>query len=380
MHPKSMIALAPAAAARSGPALASHGRGPETIYPEAPGDVEELPGGGFFVLASPQMRKIRAQIEMVARINVPVLILGESGSGKEVIARLLHTLSPRAPRPFIKVNCAAVPGELLESELLGFERGAFTGAIRSKPGTFEACNHGTLLLDEIAEMSTALQAKLLHVLQDGEFSRLGSCSRTRVNVRVLAATNVNIRQAIAANLFREDLYYRIGTFVFSIPPLRERKQDIPILLRRYLLHYTHRLGLPARPLSKQLLSSCLDHNWPGNVRELENFAKRYLICGEESVTNELSGCAVEAVSNSNGDLKTHMRQLRDSAESSLIVGALAQTNWNRKAAAKLLNVSYKSVLMKIKQFGLDQVPKKSLREYVKPEASAALPRSGEKAS
>ena len=219
---------------------------------ETVGGVEELNWGWFFVMASPAMRKLRAQVGQVAKVDVPVLILGESGTGKEVIAKLVHNLSPRALRPFLKVNCAAIPAELLESELFGHERGAFTGAVRSMPGKFEACNHWTLFLDEIAEMPPALHAKLLHVLQDHEFSRLGSCSRLNVNVRVLAATNVNIKEAIATKTFREDLYYRISTFVFSIPPLRDRRDDILVLLSRYLKHHADRLHLPARKISNEL--------------------------------------------------------------------------------------------------------------------------------
>ena len=328
------------------------------------GDVEDLPDGGFFVMASPQMRSLRAQVDQVARVDVPVLVLGESGTGKEVIARLVHRLSRRSKRTFLKVNCAAVPGELLESELFGYERGAFTGAVRSKPGTFEACNHGTLFLDEIAEMPPALQAKLLHVLQDQEFSRLGSCARIKVNVRIVAATNVSVREAIEEKTFRGDLYYRLSAFVFSIPPLRERPEDIPVLLGRYMSHYAKQLGLPARPISNQLLDSCLRHNWPGNVRELENFAKRYLIGGEEGFSLSPYGLAIP-VRKSAGpeDLKSHVRHVRDNAEASVISSALEQTNWNRKEAAKLLNISYKSMLSKIRQYSLDRVSGKQLDEY-----------------
>src|ERR1043166_3303619 len=183
---------------------------PET---ELPGDVEDLGEGKFFVTASPAMRNLRTQVGRIAVTDLPLLILGESGTGKEVIARLIHGQSPRSDRRFLKVNCAALPGELLESELFGYERGAFTGAVRSTAGKFEACNGGTLFLDEIAEMPPALQAKLLHVLQDQEFSRLGSCARVKVNVRIVAATNVDIKAAIAAKTFREDLYYRLSGFV-----------------------------------------------------------------------------------------------------------------------------------------------------------------------
>ncbi len=183
-----------------------------------------------FIAASPALQEVRKQVTQIANIDVPVLLLGESGTGKEVIARLIHKLPTRASQTFMKVNCAALPAELLESELFGHEAGAFTGATRAKPGKFEVCHRGTLLLDEIAEMPIAPQAKLLHVLQDGEFARLGSPSPIKVNVRIIAATNVNIPRAIAAQKFREDLYYRLNAFVIQIPPLRERKEDIPALL------------------------------------------------------------------------------------------------------------------------------------------------------
>ena len=334
-----------------------------TPAPESPRDTEELEGGGFFVMASPAMRKLRAQVDQVARIDVPVLCLGESGTGKEVITRLIHNLSPRAQRPFLKVNCAAMPSELLESELFGYERGAFTGAVRSKPGKFEICNHGTLFLDEIGEMPPALQAKLLHVLQDKEFSRLGGSSRVKVNVRVLAATNVNIREAIKAKTFREDLYYRLSTFIFSLPPLRERPEDLPILIRRYMNLFAERLRLPRRPVTTAVLERCLGYNWPGNVREVENFVKRYLICGEEALTfagaNGLSNGhhterpVVQSAAPGAGDLKAHIRDIRNGAEASAISQALEEKNWNRKEAAKSLNISYKSLLSKIRLYGLD---------------------------
>ena len=345
-----------------------------TILPqEKPGDVEELEDGRFFVAASPSMRKLRAQIDQVAKIDVPVFCLGESGTGKEVIARLVHRLSSRANRPFLKVNCAAVPLELLESELFGHERGAFTGAIRSKPGKFELANNGTLFLDEIAEMPTALQAKLLHVLQDQEFTRLGGCNRVRVNVRVVAATNVNIDEAIAERRFREDLYYRLGAFVFSIPPLRMRKEDIPVMLKRYLQSYARWLNLPERPVSRELWHRCLLHEWRGNVRELENFAKRYLILGEGAVSfgpRPAVERPVDADSEARTDLKDHVRELRKSAEVTAIARALDATNWNRKEAARILNISYKSLLSKIRQHGLDKPARNvTLHDY---DASGAL--------
>ena len=194
------------------------------------GDIEDLGDDVFFVAASPAMKKIRSQAKLVANVDIPVLMLGESGTGKEVVSRLIHKYSPRAHRTFLKVNCAALPGDLLESELFGYEPGAFTGATHSKPGKFELCNKGTILLDEIGEMPTQLQAKLLHVLQDQQFSRLGSRSLIKVDVRVLAATNIDIPKAIAEKKLREDLYYRLNGFTITVPPLRERREEISILL------------------------------------------------------------------------------------------------------------------------------------------------------
>jgi two-component system response regulator AtoC len=339
---------------------------------ERPGDVEELGNGRFFVMASPSMRKLRVQVDKVARIDVPVLVLGESGTGKEVVARLIHTLSPRSHRPFLKVNCAALPSELLESELFGYERGAFTGAVRSKPGKFEICNNGTLFLDEIAEMPPALQAKLLHFLQDHEFSRLGSCSPIKVNVRVLAATNVNIKSAISTKAFREDLYYRLSTFIFSVPPLRDRKEDIRVLFRRYIAHHANALHLPPRAVTRDVWNLCLSYTWPGNVRELENLAKRYIICGEEALgisgaSRSLSeGCNAgigHVYDPPSGDLKSQMRDVHSTAEASAISRALEQTNWNRREAAKILKISYKSVLSKIQRYGLDRTSREPVGEH-----------------
>src|ERR1700726_4854418 len=211
-----------------------------TNQQDYPGEVEGVADEVFFVAASPVMRKLRSQAALVANVDIPVLMLGESGTGKEVMARLIHKLSPRAPRVFLKVNCAAVPADLLESELFGYEQGAFTGATHAKPGRFELCNKGTILLDEIGEMPPLLPAKLLHVLQDQQFSRLGSRSVVKSDVRILAATNIDIPEALATKRLREDLYYRLNAFTMQIPPLRDRKEEIPILLKHSMSHIAER--------------------------------------------------------------------------------------------------------------------------------------------
>ena len=324
-------------------------------------EVEELAEDVFFIAASPAMLKIRSQAALVAHVDIPVLLLGESGTGKEVLAQLIHKLSPRAHRTFLKVNCAAVPGDLLESELFGYEPGAFTGATHAKPGKFELCNKGTILLDEIGEMPPLLQAKLLHVLQDGTFSRLGSRHVVKADVRVLAATNINIVEALATKRLREDLYYRLNAFTMQLPPLRERKEEIPVLLKHAMSQMAERYARPQLPLSAALLDACHAYPWPGNLRELNNFLKRYLILGDENLAlAELQpkngGPAAHGGGDSHGSdgggLKSLARTAKDEAEAQAIRAALDQTNWNRKAAAVLLQVSYKALLYKIKQYGL----------------------------
>src|ERR1700729_90663 len=252
------------------------------------GEVEELADDVFFIAASPAMRKIRSQSALVANVDIPVLLLGESGTGKEVLGRLIHKLSPRSHRTFLKVNCAAVPADLLESELFGYEPGAFTGATHAKPGKFELCNKGTILLDEIGEMPPLLQAKLLHVLQDQQFSRLGSRNVIKVDVRILAATNINIPEALASKRLREDLYYRLNAFTLQVPPLRERKEEIPILLKHFMSRMSERYARAPLPYSPELMQACLNYPWPGNLRELNNFVKRYLVLGDDKLAiNEL---------------------------------------------------------------------------------------------
>jgi len=331
------------------------------------GDVEDIGDDTFFVAASPAMRKLRSQAALVAHVDIPVLMLGESGTGKEVMAKLIHKLSPRAHRTFLKVNCAAVPADLLESELFGYEAGAFTGANHAKPGKFEICNKGTILLDEIGEMPPSLQAKLLHVLQDQQFSRLGSRSVIKVDVRILAATNINIPEALANKRLREDLYYRLNAFTLQIPPLRERKEEIPILLKHFMTQLSEQYARPPLPFSVEMLLACANYNWPGNLRELGNFVKRYLVLGDEKLAiNELqprtdgSGAQFDASPPRNGSepggggLKSVARSAKDEAEAEAISKALDETNWNRKQAAALLQISYKALLYKIRQYGIAQ--------------------------
>jgi two-component system, NtrC family, response regulator AtoC len=333
--------------------------------PRGAPDVEELGNNWFYVAASPAMREVRKQVSQVASIDVPVLLLGESGTGKEVIARLLHKQSRRAHRTFMKVNCAALPVELLESELFGYEAGAFTGAQHAKPGKFEICHKGTLFLDEIAEMPIPPQAKLLHVLQDGEFSRLGSSTTARVDVRVLAATNVDITQALESRRFRADLYYRLNAFMIELPPLRERKEDIPELLNHFIQNWASRCGRPCLPVSAKMLDACLRYRWPGNVRELENFVKRYLVLADEeqvlkslgskpnSGPVQLAPVRRPVVSNA-VDLKSMVRGLKQEVEREAILRTLEQVRGSRKETAKILRISLRALHYKIRQYGIDQ--------------------------
>lgn len=316
-----------------------------------------------FLAASPQMVRIRQQILQIAPVDVPVFICGESGVGKEVVARMIHLRSKRRNQAFVKVNCAALPGELLESELFGFEQGAFTGAVRAKPGKFEMANKGTIFLDEIAEMTTHLQAKLLHVLQDHQYSRLGGRHMIDTDVRVLAATNVDVQEAMKTGRFREDLYYRLNVLSIVVPPLRERTAEIPLLFRHFLEKYSEKFGKPSPGPSKHLLDAAVNYPWPGNLRELENFVKRYVILEDDegslrelvemSSARQRTSPRQEPALPREQSLKALVRGLKDEAEMEAIADALEKTRWCRKDAAKMLGISYKALLYKMRQFNLD---------------------------
>ncbi len=325
-------------------------------------ECEEVENDIFFVAASPAMTTIRSQIEQVARVDIPVLLLGESGVGKEVLARLVHKLSRRHARPLMKVNCAAMPLDLLESELFGYEPGAFTGAMRAKPGILELCDKGTLFLDEIGEMSPLLQAKLLHVLQDGKFSRLGGRTTTTSDFRVVAATNINVEEAIGTRAFREDLYYRLNAFTLRIPPLRERREEIPLLLKHFMQQFSDKYDCEPAECSQQLVRACIRHSWPGNLRELGNFVKRFLVLQDEAVAIaelEQKGVSSAFVPDLNAhtdgaapdaSLKAILQELKEKAEPRIIERALIATKWNCKMAANQLKISYKALLYKMKQY------------------------------
>lgn len=312
-----------------------------------------------FVRSTKKMRDLESQAALVARADIPILILGESGTGKEILALYTHKMSARSQNTFLKVNCAAVPADLLESELFGYEQGAFTGAVKTKPGKFEVCSGGTIFLDEIGEMPALLQAKLLQVLQDGTFSRLGSRSPMKVDVRVIAATNINMKEAMANKTFREDLYYRLNGFTLNIPPLRERQDEIPVLSEYFMRKGARRYGRDPLPFSKKLMDALTAHNWPGNLRELENVVNRYLVLGDErAILEELAPATTPTASSGNVEpatgagLKAMVKNLKGGAEAAAIAQVLEGTGWNRKAAANDLQISYKALLYKIKQYDL----------------------------
>ena len=379
---------------------------------------------------SERMAEVQDLIERVADTDVTVLIRGESGTGKELVARALCASSLRRDKPFVKVNCAALPTELLESELFGFERGAFTGAIQHKPGKFEFANHGTMFLDEIGDMSFQLQAKLLQVLQDGEFSRLGGKHDVHVDVRVIAATNKDLEQAVASGQFREDLFFRLNVVCINMPPLRERREEIPILSDYFLKKYSVQYNKPYSELSQETMNLLMEYDWPGNIRELENLIKRTVVLASEApirkemmhgiamaahrtqagvtghqplsapsrpiaamppgagngsangshhpshngsqhashngshngsspapshvgplTPTEIACAAAEA---GNYSLKDISRTAAREAERELIFKMLQQTRWNRKETAEILGISYKALLYKIKENGLDK--------------------------
>jgi transcriptional regulator with PAS, ATPase and Fis domain len=351
---------------------------------------------GVLLGRNEKMREVQDLIARVADTDVTVLIRGESGTGKELVARAIHSASPRREKPFVKVNCAALPSELLESELFGFERGAFTGAIQHKPGKFEFANHGTMFLDEISEMPLALQSKLLQVLQDGEFARLGSRSDVRVDVRIVAATNRDLEGAVANEQFREDLFFRLNVVCITLPPLRQRRDEIPELTRLFLTQYGEHYNKPPQALASDTLRLFAEYDWPGNVRELENLIKRAVILGtDESIRRELAeaiagrmlrpgpipalqprqaaapaaapvpalppaaasqapAAAAADVAPPSGSLKDIARHAAREAERELIYRTLQQTRWNRREAAEILGISYKALLYKIKEAELDK--------------------------
>ena len=329
-----------------------------------------------FQSSSASMHAIYGMLGQVGWSEAPVMIQGETGAGKEVLARELHARSPRASKPFLKLNCAALPSELVESELFGYERGAFTGAFQRKPGMFEMADQGTIFLDEIGDMDYKLQAKLLQVLQDHEFQRLGGKETIRVNVRVIAATHRDLERAIAENSFRQDLYYRLNVITLRLPPLRERTEDI-IALGQFLIAKHNVGGAPAPVISPSLRQALLMHSWPGNVRELENIMRRFVILRDaDAIAAELRAKASRQLAASlsgraggepeDAPILEQVTRAKHHAEAEAILAALNSTRWNRKKAAALLQIDYKALLYKMKKLAIEDKfisPQKGVRPH-----------------
>ena len=309
---------------------------------------------------SEKILEVAKKIQKVAPAKTTVLLLGESGTGKDLFARAIHCLSPRKDYPFVPINCAAIPKELLESELFGHERGAFTGAEARKLGKFDLADKGTIFLDEIGEMDLSLQAKIMRVIQEGEIERVGGLKTIPVDVRVIAATNKNIERAVSEGAFREDLYYRLSVFPVTIPSLGERTEDIPLLVDFFINKYCAEMKTPVKEISKEVLDMMMNHPWKGNIRELENTVERAVILSDgRMITAEhisLSPVSVKTAMEMlpmDGTLEDAAKGALRLAETQRIRTALQQTKGNKSRAAELLDVSYKTLLTKIKEYGID---------------------------
>ena len=342
---------------------------PELPYPDSE-EVEQLDDGASFVAMSPAMQKLRAQAKLLAEADVPVLIVGEDGTGKDAVARLMHKLSVRSGCKLLKVNCAALPPELLEAELFGCEPHSSLGnAGHAKPGKLELCDKGAVLIEEISAMPAHLQAKLLHLLQEKAFVRAGGKNSIPADVRIFATSSQNLDRSLTEPKLREDLYYRLSTFTLPVPPLRQRKEEISVLLQHFMHRLAKQYGIAARSFSSAVVDSCRVYSWPGNLKEMEDFVKRYLLMGdpELSLVSQATGggngfrsadvtAIREKAAGRNGahfetsSLKSLVQTVKLEAEKNAIASALAKTGWNRKAAARLLKVSYRTILYKIEQY------------------------------
>jgi len=328
------------------------------LKPELPVNVVELPPEHIYFGPSSAMQAVRQKVDRAAGLNVPILILGESGTGKEVLANFIHNRSPWRNGPFVKVNCPAIPATLIESELFGFEKGAFTGAHAAKPGRMEMAQGGTLFMDEIAELDSSLQAKLLHVLQDGHFMRIGDHEEKRMDARVICATNRHLRQEIESGGFRSDLFYRINVISIMLPPLRERREDVPYLAEYLRQQFNRRFQREAAPLSTETVHLLRQREWPGNIRELENCMARYVVFGSEETfyadrtERPPTHFSYEPSQDGNIPLKRIAQQVTRRMEHDVILKVLQANHWNRRKTAEALKISYRALLYKVRQAGL----------------------------
>jgi transcriptional regulator with GAF, ATPase, and Fis domain len=312
-------------------------------------DQYEMVGG------SQAMRQLLEEIHKVAPTSGRVLITGESGTGKELVARAVHRLSKRTEEPFIKVNCAAIPSELIESELFGYEKGAFTGATGKKKGQFELANNGTLFLDEVGDMSLTAQAKVLRVLQTGEFSRVGGERTFKVDVRVIAATNKELKASVAEGSFRDDLYYRLNVIPIHCVPLRDRLEDVPVLVGKFVAEFCEENNFKTKEVQPEVLQLLRRYNWPGNVRELKNVAERMVIMSGDAISE---GDVPESVCGGEGVVDTRrfdgmsLKDVRDDVEREYIRTKLAEYGWNITRTAQALGIERTNLHKKIKQLGI----------------------------
>jgi len=306
---------------------------------------------------SAAMTAVRIHVQRIGRTNIPILLTGEGGTGKEALARWIHANSDYASGEFVKVNCAAIPGTLLESELFGYERGAFTGANFAKPGRVELAHRGSLFLDEIADLDLNLQSKLLHFLQDGTFSRIGDGVERRIDTRLLCATNKDLEKETREGRFRQDLFYRIHVFRLKLPPLRERVEDIPTLAEFFRQNFQKQFGMPAQPIPPQTFEYLQNLPWPGNVRELSNMIARYVLIGPEAAASaenmqKKSRAYGERSNGSALPLKKLAKDAMKEMERNVILETLRANQWNRRKTAQELKISYRALIYKIRDAGL----------------------------
>ncbi len=338
----------------------------------SPAEIERIGEELYFVAASAASRRLRTQAELLSQTDVPLLITGEPGSGKASAAQLIHSLSLRSSFPFVRVNCAALTSDLLESELFGCEHMAASGRSESKPGKFEQCAKGTILLQQFEAMPSAVQLRLLKLLQAKEFVRVGGKLPVRADVRIVVSSHSDLEQAVVDGKLQEDLYSRLSVFQLAVPPLRERREEIPLLLGYFTSRLTKRYRVPEPSYSRAMVEGCQKYSWPGNLRQLEAFVKRFLAFGDEAAALEELAGGPEAESSTehhNGDfsrppdeqssLKSLVRHVKGETERSAIAHALEETHWNRKAAARMLSISYRALLYKIQEYRLipdDTIP------------------------
>ncbi len=329
-------------------------------------DIRDLPPMDVIFGRSPQMAIARAQLERVAQTDIPVLLQGESGTGKEIFAKLLHAGSNRSREPWVKVTCPAIPGSLIESELFGYEKGAFTGAYATKRGRLELANGGSLFLDEVGSLDLALQAKLLQVLQDGTFVRVGGHEPRNINARIISAANENLRQLTESGSFRSDLFFRINAVTVRLPPLRQRLEDLPTLIEYFMESYSRAFRSHTRSLSRDIRRLMQQFNWPGNIRQLENMIRSYILIGsEEALSEELvqtpaTDVPLKVDLNNPVSLKEITKSATRDLEHRIILKVLQANGWSRQKTAKWLNISYRSLLYKLEN---TQIPGHSNRHF-----------------